>query len=181
MSGLEATARRIGHYKWVEMRLFEVLGAWVPNVPEQEVKLRLGTDAHHHAWHAELWHKCLPEGTGLASPEELTVPADDGLVAFVEALGKPEAPELTIEKLTGVYRVLVPHMVTAYSRHLEAASPATDGPVIRALQLILRDELDDWRAGEMLLQSLLRSAENVERAASHQATLEKLLLDAAID
>src|SRR3546814_4627208 len=58
---VEESARRVGHYKWIEMRLFEVLGGWVATVPELDVKLRLGTHCYHHAWHAELWHKRLPE------------------------------------------------------------------------------------------------------------------------
>jgi hypothetical protein len=41
--------------------LFEALGGWVATVPELDVKMRLGTHCYHHAWHAELWHKRLPE------------------------------------------------------------------------------------------------------------------------
>ena len=33
---VEETARRVGNYKWIEMRLFEVLGGWVATVPELE-------------------------------------------------------------------------------------------------------------------------------------------------
>ncbi len=97
---VEETARRVGHYKWIEMRLFEVLGGWVATVPEIDVKLRLGTHCYHHAWHAELWHKRLPELREM-NPERLTVPPNDELVAFVDAMTEPEAPELTIEKLVG--------------------------------------------------------------------------------
>ena len=41
--GVEETARRVGHYKWTEMKLFEALGGWVATVPELDVKMRLGT------------------------------------------------------------------------------------------------------------------------------------------
>ena len=58
---VEETARRVGNYKWAEMRLFEVLGGWVATVPELDVKLVLGRHTYHHAWHAELWDKRLPE------------------------------------------------------------------------------------------------------------------------
>ena len=71
---VEETARRVGHYKWIEMRLFEVLGGWVATVPELDVKMRLGTHCYHHAWHAELWHKRLPELREM-NPERLTVAA----------------------------------------------------------------------------------------------------------
>ena len=37
---VEESARRVGNYKWIEMRLFEVLGGWVATVPELDVKMR---------------------------------------------------------------------------------------------------------------------------------------------
>ena len=108
------TARRVGNYKWTEMKLFEALGGWVATVPELDVKMRFGTHCYHHAWHAELWHKRLPELREM-KPERLTVPANDKMVEFIDAMTEPEAPELTIEKLVGVYRVLIPHFISAYT------------------------------------------------------------------
>ncbi len=154
---VEESARRVGNYKWIEMRLFEALGGWVATVPELDVKMRLGTHCYHHAWHAELWHKRLPELREM-NPDRLTVPPNDELVAFVAALTEPEAPELTIEKLVGVYRVLIPHKIAAYTYHLNNTSTITDAPTIRSLNFALQDEFDDWRDGEMLIQSLLLDA-----------------------
>jgi hypothetical protein len=173
---VEETARRVGHYKWIEMKLFEALGGWIATVPELDVKMRLGTHCYHHAWHADLWHKRLPELREM-NPDRLTVPAP-GMEAFAAAMTEPEAPELTIEKLVGVYRVLIPHKIAAYTYHLNNTSTITDAPTIRSLKLALQDEHDDWRDGEMLLQSLIETDEEVDRAAAHQASLEKLLLAA---
>src|SRR5215204_5067127 len=171
---VEESARRVGHYKWIEMRLFEVLGGWVATVPELDVKLRLGTHCYHHAWHSELWHKRLPELREM-NPERLTAPANDELVAFVDAMTEPEGPDLTIEKLVGVYRVLIPHKVAAYTYHRNNTSRITDAPTIRTLDFALADELEDWRDGEMLIQSLLETDEAVDRATAHQNRLEKLM------
>ena len=71
---------------------------------------------------------------------------------------EPEAPELTIEKLVGVYRVLIPHKIAAYTYHLNNTSTITDAPTIRSLKFILQDEFEDWRDGEMLIQSLIETA-----------------------
>src|ERR1700716_517678 len=172
---VEETARRVGNYKWVEMRLFEALGGGVATVPELDVKIRLGTHCYKHAWHSELWHKRLPELREM-HPERLTVPANDELVTFVEALTEPDKPDQTIEKLVGVYRVLIPHKIAAYTYHLNNTSTITDAPTIRSLKLVLNDEFEDWRDGEMLLQSLIETDDEVDRAASHQAHLEKLML-----
>lgn len=171
------TARRVGHYKWTEMKLFEALGGWVATVPELDVKMRLGTHCYHHAWHAELWHKRLPELREM-KPERLTVPANDKMVEFIDAMAEPEAPELTIEKLVGVYRVLIPRFVAAYTFHRNNTSEITDAPTIRSIGFILQDELDDWRDGEMMLQSLITTPEHVRRAADHQARLESIMVDA---
>ena len=174
---VEESARRVGNYKWIEMRLFEALGGWVATVPELDIKMRLGTHCYHHAWHAELWHKRLPELREM-NPERLTVPPNDELVAFMDAVTEPEAPEQTLEKLVGVYRVLIPHKIAAYTYHLNNTSTITDAPTIRSLTFILQDELEDWRDGEMLIQSLITTKKDVKRASSHQLKLETLMLAA---
>jgi hypothetical protein len=174
---VEESARRVGNYKWVEMRLFEVLGGWVATVPEMDVKIRLGTHCYKHAWHADLWNKRLPELREM-NPERLTQPANDAMVAFIDAMTAPEAPGLTIEKLVGVYRVLIPHKIAAYTFHLNATSSITDAPTIRWLRFILEDEFDDWRDGEMMLQSLIRTSSDVDRAAARARELEALMVEA---
>ena len=174
---VEETARRVGHYKWVEMRLFEALGGWVATVPELDVKMRLGTHTYKHAWHADLWNKRLPELREM-NTERLTLPANEHVEEFFEAMTEPEAPGQTIEKLVGVYRVLIPRKIAAYTFHLNNTSTITDAPTIRSIKFILQDEFEDWRDGEMLIQSLLESEEEVQRAAAHQARLEAILVKA---
>jgi hypothetical protein len=174
---VEETARRAGHYKWTEMRLFELMGGWVATVPELDIKLRLGTHCYHHAWHSELWHKRLPELAGM-DPERLTVAPNEDYVAFVDALGEPEAEDRTIEKLVGLYRVLLPRLIATYTYHLNNTSEITDAATIRVLRFCLQDDLDEWREGEMLVQSLLDTPAALERAHAHQARLEVLLVAA---
>src|SRR3712207_643898 len=110
--------------------------------------------------------------------ERLTLPANDDFVTFMDAVTEPGEMEQTIEKLVGVYRVLIPHKIAAYTFHMNNTSTITDAPTIRNFKLILQDEFDDWRDGEMLLQSLLESDEEVDRAIAHQSRLEKLMLAA---
>jgi hypothetical protein len=112
------------------------------------------------------------------NPDRLAVPPNDEFVAFIDAITEPEAPELTIEKLVGVYRVLIPHKIAAYTYHLNATSTITDAPTIRSLKFVLQDELEDWREGEMMLQSLIRTPEDAKRAAAHQGMLEALIVKA---
>ena len=62
----------------------------------------------------------------------------------------------------------------------EIISPAcratTVAPTIRSLKFALQDEFEDWRDGEMLLQSLIDTPEKVERASRRQLELEQLVL-----
>jgi hypothetical protein len=96
----------------------------------------------------------------------------------VEALTEPEAPDQTIEKLVGVYRVLLPRKIAAYTYHRNATSRITDAPTQRSLGFALQDELDDWREGEMLLQALIETPEEIERATARQAALDGIMLRA---
>ena len=161
----------MGADRWVESRLFEALGSWVPMVAEPEVQVFLAAQAREHAWHGELWQEQLPTA-GELTPERLTTPANEGLAAFVTALADHEGSGHTIEKLVGAYRVLLPRVIAAYSAHLAATSAISDGPVIRALRLVVRDEVEGWSRGEALIHSLLRTEEQVRSAALHQARLE---------
>ncbi len=174
---VEESAKRVGNYKWIEMKLFETMGGWVATVPELDVKLRLGTHCYKHAWHAELWHKRLPELREM-NPERLTVAANDDVAAFMEAVSEPTDANLTIEKLVGAYRVLIPHKIAAYTYHLNNTSTITDSPTIRSLKMALADEFDDWRDGEMLLQSILLTGADVARAAAWHTRLETMLVEA---
>jgi hypothetical protein len=146
----------------------------VVTVPEPAVKVHLGSHCAHHAWHAALWQERVPVLPD-AAPDQPVAPADDGFVAFLEALAEPRAPEMTIEKLVGVYGVLLPHLLATYSRHLDRTSPELDGPTVRALTLILRDERDDLAVGEELLAALVESSEQAGRATQHRARLDALL------
>jgi hypothetical protein len=172
---VEETARRVGHYKWVEMKIFEMMGGWVATVPELDIKLRLGTHCYHHAFHSELWHKRLPELREM-NPERLTVPPNPEFEAFIEGLTEPEAAELTIEKMTGLYRVLLPRLIAAYTYHLNNTSEITDSPTIRSLNFCLQDDMEEWREGEMILQSLIETPDEVARAAAQQSHLTNLLI-----
>jgi hypothetical protein len=175
---LNESARRVGHYAWLERRLFEVLGRWSTTVPEDEVKVCLAVHSRHHAWHAELWHERLPELQAVER-DDLVVPPDDRGASVAEALEKgADEADQTLEKLVGVYRVLLPRLVTTYRADLQSASTITDGPASRVLRLILHDDLDEWEEGEWLIQRLLRDATDAKRAAARAAAVEAAVIAA---
>jgi hypothetical protein len=169
---LEETARRLGCYRWVELRLYEAMGAWVDTIPELDVRVAVGRACGPHAWHASVWLERLPAGR---DPDALTEPAGDAVVELLERMASASG---TLERLVGAYRVVVPRLVAAYTAHLNHTSAAADGPTARALALVLGDEVAAWREGELLVQSLITSAADAHRAADHLAALEALAAEA---
>jgi hypothetical protein len=67
---------------------------------------------------------------------------------------------------------VLPRLVVSYEQHLRAASAVTDAPVMRALRLILADEIEDWHAGERLVQRLVTRPHDVEAVYGFQQRLE---------
>jgi|SRR5579862_5111599 len=162
---LEEATRRLGACRWVELRLYETMGGWVPSIPELDVRLAVGSACAAHAWHAEQLGQAAPAPAPPA-------PADDGAEALLDAVA---AADGTLERLVGAYRVVVPRLVAAYTAHLNHTSAASDGPVARALGRALADELTAWRDGEVLVQSLVVDGAAAVRAAAHQGRLEALV------
>ncbi|MGA3148489.1 MAG: hypothetical protein ABSF33_13585 [Acidimicrobiales bacterium] len=191
---LGATAALVGEYRWIENALYGLLGSWVTDMPVAAVKLHLDQQSLRHAWHAELWADRLPVLTG-ADPMSLTVPsatsaalfaALDGFVptsglpgstwppAGDEPAGRPGA----LPRLAGLYRVVLPRLVTSYERHLGVTGPVTDGPVARALRLVLNDEIEDWLAGERLVERLVTRPHDVVAVHEFLQRLETAVVGA---
>jgi len=169
---VEESARLIRHYRYAVERMMRTLGGWLALTPEVSAKLLMGRHVWDCAQHADALGKRLPELRAHAQESE---PANAAFVAFMDALESPEAPGQTIERLTGVYRVLKPHLVATYQRHLEAANGVYEPPTQRILARCLEDERRHIAGGETVLRHLGRADEAGRRAASWQAALRRLL------
>jgi hypothetical protein len=188
---LGATAALVGEYRWVEHALYVLLGGWVLDVGIPAVQVRLDGQSMRHAWHAELWAERLPVLAGVDG-DRLTVPSastaallaalegETPVVGDADAWGPDDGdgPPGALPRLAGLYRVVLPRLVSSYLMHRHLASPVTDAPVLRALQLTLNDELEDWRAGEQLLQRLITRPHDVSVVHRYCARLESLLVTA---
>jgi hypothetical protein len=171
---LASLARRAGEERWLSTRVFEIAGAWIATTPEHAAKGVFATLSAQHAWHAQLWHDRIPAIADI-TPDAVTAPANDETATFIAALARPDE---TVERLVGMARVLLPYLATTHAVQREAIDATLDGPTARVLDLVLRDEVDEWRRAEMVLRSSVDSAAAVGRAAAHQARLEEMLLSA---
>ncbi|MFZ6003219.1 MAG: hypothetical protein ACOYXM_04730 [Actinomycetota bacterium] len=170
---VEESVERIVHYKFAEQQLSAALGGWVATIPELDVKAMLGTHCYQHAWHADLWRLRLPELR--ETREDRAEPANPEFEAFMTELTSPGEPDETIEKLVGIYRVLVPHLLATYSFHQRVTSDIVDAPTVRILKFMIDDDVEQLITGEMMIQDLARAPELRERAGKWQTHLDVML------
>jgi hypothetical protein len=191
---LGETAALLGEYRWIENALYGVVGSWVADIPAPSVQLYLDAQSMRHAWHAELWAERLPVLTG-ADPDGLSVPSarTSSLFSSLSGLSGASAtsgpgwswppddeqrPIGALPRLAGLYRVVLPRLVVSYQRHLRATRIVTDAPVVRALRLVLNDEIEDWQAGERIVQRLVNRPHDVVAVYQFQQGLEAALVAA---
>ena len=184
-------ARLVGVYRWVERRLFEVVGSWAAHEPIAQARIFFDVQSRLHAWHADLWEARLPVAHGV-DHESLTIPASAELDRVVsglgglpaqrdrERLGDPgPAPTGgaggTLLRLVGLGRVMLPRLIAQYDLHLRRAAPIADAAVMRSLRFVLVDETEAWRQAETLIQALVRRPSDVAVVTAHQQALESLL------
>jgi hypothetical protein len=187
-------AALVGEYRWIEHALFRLLGEWVTEMPIAAVQVHLDAQSMRHAWHAELWSERLPVLAG-ADPDGWTRPSAPTTALFAALSGDqppavgpgsgwPAAAEDgfghpgALPRLAGLYRVVLPRLVTTYERHLRVVSPMTDAPVARALRLVLNDEVEDWQAGERLVERLVSRPHDVAAVYGFLERLEAVVVGA---
>lgn len=173
---VDESVARIANYKWVEERLSAALGGWGATIPELDVKAVLGRHCYEHAWHADLWRSRLPELR--ETDENRAEPPNAEFVTFMDELTSPDAHDLTVEKLVGVYRVLLPHLLAVYTFHQKVTSDIVDAPTVRILKFLLDDDHVQLVEAELLIQDLARTPELRERAGKWQTHLDVLLAKA---
>jgi len=170
--GVEATARRVRHYRYAEERMMRVMAGWIALTPELPAKLLLGRQVWDCAQHADQWGKRLPELRALAQVSE---PPGPEFVRFLDALEAREAWGETIERLTGVYRILKPHLVAVYDAHLGRINPVYEPPTRRILERCLADERRHLAEGAAVLDTLARTPLDRARVTAWERELRGML------
>jgi hypothetical protein len=174
---VETTARRVRNFRYAEEWMMMTMGGWLATVPEVPVKTGLGKVIWECAKAADEFGKRLPElrcGTRAAESSEA---GNQAFADFIQEIAEPERPDLTIEKLVGVFDVLKPHLVQIYERHMRETDQIADAPTIELLEDVVRRTRRHIAWGEEVLDRLCDTDAKRQRRHARQKDLQRQLAE----
>ncbi|MGI9432563.1 MAG: hypothetical protein ACR2PQ_10135, partial [Myxococcota bacterium] len=174
---VESTARRVRNFRFAEEWSMLILGGWLATVPEVPVKTGLGKLCWETAQAADVLGKRLPELRCGRKAVEASEAGNEGFAKVIEAVSEPERPDLTIEKLSGMFDVLRPHLITVYEKTIRETDAICDAPTIELLEDIVRKSRKHVTWGQEVLDRFCDSDAKRERRHARQRELEALLRD----
>lgn len=172
---VEATARRVRNFRYAEEWMMMIMGGWMATVPELPVKTGLGKICWESAQAADMLGKRLPELRAGRNLNVASQSSNQGFADLITAVAAPEAPEMTIEKLTGLFDVLKPHLVEAYEATMRGTDQIADAPTIEILEDIVRKTRRHIAWGKEVLDRLCDTEAKRERRRTRAAALRDTL------
>src|SRR5262249_35426980 len=121
----------IATFRFVEVRLMEILSAWVPTTPEMEAKLLFGA----HIWDTAQAADALGKRT-----YELRLPLQHSVkpaAGYLQLLDTIAAVNGTPHRIAALYDVVLPGLAARYRRYLSETDDLMDAPSVRIIESIL--------------------------------------------
>lgn len=121
----------VATFRFVEVRLMEILSAWVPSTPEMEAKLLLGA----HIWDTAQAADALGKRT-----YELRLPpqhSQTSAAAYLQVLETMAASEGATRRIAAFYDVVLPGLAARYRKYLGETDALMDAPTVRIIERIL--------------------------------------------
>jgi hypothetical protein len=172
--------QHIATFRFVEVRLMEVLSAWVPSTPEMEAKLLFGP----HIWDAAQAADALGKRA-----HELRLPLQHSIApaaTYVDVLNELAGVTGAARRIAVLYDAMLPGLAARYRRYLQRTDTLMDAPSVRVIEGILSASERMVRDANKLraeLPSLKfgREAELQQFAAREESVLELIADDAGAD
>jgi hypothetical protein len=136
----------IATFRFISVRLMEIVARWTPTTPEMEVKIVFGRHIWDFAQHADILGKRTFE---LRQPEQFSKRPVDAYVALLDNMAELKS---TSERLGALYDGLLPELEKRYRDYIAVADPILDEPTIIIFDRIVAD-----------LQRMRDDANNVRR------------------
>ncbi len=170
-----STARRVRNFRYAEEWTMMMLGGWVATCPELPVKTGLGKIIWDGARAADELGKRLPELRCGRKSVAASESANQAFADLIQTIAEPEAPDLTIEKLVGVFDVLKPHLIEVYERTMRETDQIADAPTVEILDDINRKARRHIAWGQEVLDRLCNTDGKRERRLERQKLLQEQL------
>jgi hypothetical protein len=123
----------IATFRFIEVRLMELVAGWTPSAPEMEVKVLFGRHIWAFAQHADALGKRTFE---LRRPEQFSLrPIHD----YVSLLDEVSRIDSTPERIATLYDAILPGLRKRYERYIAETDPMLDEPSVVIIERILVD------------------------------------------
>ena len=126
-------ADTLGTFRFVSVRLMEMLANWVPSSPELEVKTLFGRHIWYLAQHADLLGHRTVELRAKLHYDRPPVEAYRNIVRVVAEL------RASGDRIAGFYDALLPDLATRLETYLASTDELLDAPSVDVLRRILGD------------------------------------------
>src|SRR5437867_11219910 len=179
---VDESARRLLHYRYAEIACMEAEGGWVATMAAPKLKIALAEHAYQCSLHADALGRRLPElrvqeNIDMSIPPTLRV-ADVRRApneVFARFVSEMQDQEDELLRLTGLYRVLKPHLAVYYRHHMALTDQVCDSPTVRMLKFILIDEEEHIRWGQAIYEEMADIPAKRRQALEWQMHLEEIL------
>jgi len=171
---VETTARRVRNFRYAHEWMMMTGGGWLATIPELPVKTGLGKIIWDDAQSADQLGRRLPELRCGQRSAETSESANEGFAALIQEVSAPESPDLTIEKIAGMFDVLKPHLLAVYERMQRETDQIADAPTIEILDDVIRRTRKHIAWGDEVLDRLCDTDGRRERRRSraHELRLQ---------
>src|SRR5215213_3504100 len=164
-------SQRLANYRYLELQLMEMVAGWCHTTPQIAFKATFGYHVYDHAQSADLLGERLEQ---LRSTRDSQEPGTDEFARLCEEIWKVDN---TVGRLTAVYRVLEPHLVSSYVYHADATDPMADTPTVRLLRQLAAMGQSHVAWGQAVLDTLTRDHEQRRHALEVQSDIEAKLVE----
>jgi len=126
-------ANSVATFRFIEVRLMEIIARWTPTTPEMELKILFGRHIWDFAQHADALGKRVFE---LRQPEQHSRRPSEQYLALLDDVG---AIRDTSERLAAMYDAVLPGLERRYREYIAASDEILDEPTVVILNRILTD------------------------------------------
>jgi hypothetical protein len=125
--------QRIATFRFVEVRLMEIVSAWTPTTPEMEAKVMFGRHIWDFAQHADALGKRTFE---MRRPMQFSQRPVEEYVGLLDEVARIER---TAERLAAMYEGVIPGLERRYRAYLDETDRLLDAPSAVTIERILLD------------------------------------------